>query len=194
MRRDWPSWATAAPEPGAPAGWSIAPRRPAVTGPQPDPSAAFPPGSLPAFLALCAGQWMALRSQFSPERLPGEDADDDAWHSSERGELVVSALVATSSGSLGGLAVTSPQGDTSRIDFQADGSLLAWEGAAPLGRWQLWPDGSLELVTEAGGLERRERIWFTKPNLRLRSSVVHSSDGAAAQASFCSEIRRVSPP
>ena len=147
---------------------------------------------------------MGLRSQFSPEHPPGDaaeantdtntDADDDAWHSSERGELAVVFLEAIGAGSLGGLAVTSPLGETSRIGFQADGSLLAWEASTPLGRWQLWSDGSLELVTQAAGRERRERIWFTKPNLRLRSSVVHGSDGGAAEASFCSEIRRVSPP
>lgn len=49
-------------------------------------------------------------------------------------------------------------------------------------------------MTQAAELERRERIWFTKPNLRLRSSVEHGAGGSAAQASFCSEIRRVSRP
>ena len=35
----------------------------------------------------------------------------------------------------------------------------------------LWPDGSLELTLCAGDTEVTERIWFTKPNLRLRSTV-----------------------
>ena len=173
-----------------------------MTGPipdtaTPDPGPAFPPGSLPAFLALCAGQWMGLRSQFNTSTDPSNadaDADSDAWHSSERGEVVVAFLESESPGHLGSLAVTSPLGTTSRLDFQADGTLLAGEAPDPLGHWQLWPDGSLELVTLAAGLQRRERIWFTKPNLRLRSSVEHGADGAATQASFCSEIRRVSRP
>ena len=139
---------------------------------------------------------MGLRSQFNTSAAPEEantDADD-AWHSSDRGELTVVVLEADCPGSLGQLAVTSPLGDTSRLGFQSDGTLLDGVASAPLGRWQLWPDGSLELVTLAAGQERRERIWFTKPNLRLRSSVEHGADGAASQASFCSEIRRVSRP
>jgi hypothetical protein len=40
----------------------------------------------------------------------------------------------------------------------------------------------------------RERIWFTKPNLRLRSSVENHADGRPGRASFSSEIRRVSRP
>jgi hypothetical protein len=40
----------------------------------------------------------------------------------------------------------------------------------------------------------RERIWFTKPNLRLRSTVEHRADGTPGRASFSSEIRRISRP
>ncbi|WP_255087432.1 MULTISPECIES: phycobiliprotein lyase [unclassified Synechococcus] len=163
-----------------------------IPAPTPAPTQAFPPESLPAFLALCAGQWMGLRSRFSTSSAPGED--DDAWHSSDRGDVTVVFLEAITPGSLGELMVTSPLGHTSRLGFQADGTVLDGEASAPLGRWQLWPDGSLELVTQAAELERRERIWFTKPNLRLRSSVEHGAGGSAAQASFCSEIRRVSRP
>ena len=143
---------------------------------------------------------MGLRSQFNTSAAPDKadtnpDTDaGDAWHSSDRGELTVVVLEADSPGSLGQLAVTSPLGETSRLGFQSDGTLLDGAASALLGRWQLWPDGSLELVTLAAGLERRERIWFTKPNLRLRSSVEHGADGTATQASFCSEIRRVSRP
>jgi hypothetical protein len=40
----------------------------------------------------------------------------------------------------------------------------------------------------------QERIWFTKANLRLRSSVEHHPDGSPGRASFSSEIRRLSRP
>jgi hypothetical protein len=40
----------------------------------------------------------------------------------------------------------------------------------------------------------KERIWFTKPNLRLRSSVEQRGDGSPGRASFSSEIRRLSRP
>ena len=39
-----------------------------------------------------------------------------------------------------------------------------------------------------------ERIWFIKPNLRLRSTTAIAMDGTPLQARFCSEIRRVSSP
>jgi hypothetical protein len=39
-----------------------------------------------------------------------------------------------------------------------------------------------------------ERIWFAKPNLRLRSSLAHRADGEPGLASFSTEIRRVSRP
>jgi hypothetical protein len=62
------------------------------------------------------------------------------------------------------------------------------------GTWLLRPDGSLELTLEAETAVVHERIWFTKPNLRLRSSVEHRRDGRPGGASFSSEIRRVAPP
>ncbi len=62
------------------------------------------------------------------------------------------------------------------------------------GRWQLWPDGSLELTVRGPSAIVRERIWFTKPNLRLRSSVEQRPDGSPGRASFSSEIRRVKRP
>ena len=67
-------------------------------------------------------------------------------------------------------------------------------GSSTEGSWQFWPDGSLELVLSKGDAEVRERIWFTKPNLRLRSTVEHRADGSPGRASFNSEIRRVSKP
>ena len=44
----------------------------------------FPPVDAAAFLGLCAGEWMSLRSSFELS-----SGGDDDWHSSERGELVV---------------------------------------------------------------------------------------------------------
>jgi hypothetical protein len=75
--------------------------------------------------------------------------------------------------------------------FAADGSFSAGEQH---GSWALWPDGSLELVSEHNGAELRERIWFNKPNLRLRSTIEQPADGLPGRASFSSEIRRVSKP
>ncbi|NQV10707.1 MAG: phycobiliprotein lyase [Cyanobacteria bacterium] len=179
----------------------------AVTGSPPS----FPPTALPAFLELCAGRWMGLRSQFTtsptPEPAPPDPSssgpgDDDAWHSSEKGDVVVSFEPSSSPATLGSLVVTAPTGTSQRLLFQADGSLSEEDGSAgtqaqaPLlahwiGQWQLWTDGSLELSGERGGRSWKERIWFTKPNLRLRSRVEHNADGSAASATFCSEIRRV---
>ena len=44
---------------------------------------AFPPADPASFLALCAGEWMSLRSSFALSN------GDDDWHTSERGELTV---------------------------------------------------------------------------------------------------------
>jgi len=106
-------------------------------------------------------------------------------------------LAGESEETLGGLSVT-PKGQGGRqLRFHADGHFHSGPQAAEpdqRGTWQLWPDGSLELVQQLGDRERRERIWFTKPNLRLRSTVDHRGDGQPGEASFSSEIRRVSRP
>jgi len=173
---------------------------------QPAGEPAFPPATIEAFLRCCDGEWMSLRSQMSL----GISGDDDSWHSSERGELVVQYLeTAQPSGGPGGIRVA-PKADGTlqsarSLHFDADGrfhtaATPAADGghgghdAGSEGRWTLWPDGSLELVIEAGGGILREKIWFTKPNLRLRSTVENRSDGSPGRASFSSEIRRVSRP
>ncbi len=150
----------------------------------------FPPADLPAFLQCCAGEWMGLRSRFDLEAAGG----DDDWHASERGELVVELLPGRNGGELGGLAVTSQDqpGRRSALYFSADGRFQGEAG--PGGHWTLWPDGSLELVVETEERDLRERIWFTKPNLRLRSTVDQPRGGAPGRASFSSEIRRVRRP
>ena len=155
-------------------------------------SPAFPPDSIEAFLRLCEGEWMNLRSQFDlGDNADGENGDE--WHTSERGELVVTYL-AEGDGP-GGLSV-GPKGTPPRqLLFAGGGSFRSQgPGSSTEGNWQLWPDGSLELVLSQGDAEVRERIWFTKPNLRLRSTVEHRADGSPGRASFSSEIRRVSKP
>ncbi|CAK6689067.1 Chromophore lyase CpcS/CpeS [Cyanobium usitatum str. Tous] len=155
----------------------------------------FPPEQIGAFLRLCAGEWMSLRSKFSlgavmpDDDLDAEDRDD--WHSSERGELVVAFLEPEAAGGAGGLRVGPKDGVSQELQFSADGCFLSGNQA---GNWQLWPDGSLELVITGDGREVRERIWFTKPNLRLRSTVETNAAGSPGRASFSSEIRRVSRP
>ncbi|MFZ9229502.1 MAG: phycobiliprotein lyase [Prochlorococcaceae cyanobacterium] len=164
---------------------------------QPAAVADFPPTCIKTFLRCCDGEWMSLRSQFSL----GMASDDDSWHSSERGELQVHYFEGQDSSAPGGLRV-SPKRDGEvqsprSLHFAADGSFASQADVSSTeaqGRWTLWPDGSLELVSQVGDTELHEKIWFTKPNLRLRSTVEHRTDGSPARASFSSEIRRVSRP
>jgi hypothetical protein len=162
------------------------PSAPAAAG-----TADFPPQEIGAFLRFCAGEWMGLRSRFALGEGAAAVAEGDEWHSSERGELVVAYLEPDSADSPGGLSV-GPKGEAQRkLLFSDNGSFHA---GSEQGSWQLWPDGSLELVLGTDGGEVRERIWFTKPNLRLRSTVENRADGSPGRASFSSEIRRVSRP
>lgn len=196
--------------------------------PMSEPTSAFPPETIGAFLRCCAGEWMSLRSQFSlaasldpaaldladldqataepaslnPAGLKPADAADqepasleEAWHSSERGELVVSFLEPEGSASVGGLRVAAGGKGPAQLHFDHQGGFTASGGEGQSqGSWQLWPDGSLELRLNAGERLVRERIWFTKANLRLRSTVEQGADGLPARASFSSEIRRVGRP
>ena len=190
--------------------------------PMSEPISAFPPETIGAFLRCCAGEWMSLRSQFSlaasldpaaldlgsldlaslepaaPEPAApgeGEAALEEAWHSSERGELVVSFLEPEDSASVGGLRVAAGGKGPAQLHFDHQGGFTASGGEGQSqGSWQLWPDGSLELRISAGERLVRERIWFTKANLRLRSTVEQGADGSPARASFSSEIRRVGRP
>jgi hypothetical protein len=150
----------------------------------------FPPASIEDFLRFCAGEWMSLRSRF----VLGSAADageGDEWHSSERGELVVQFLEPASAGDPGGLSVGPKDQPPRQLVFGADGHFRVGDQQ---GRWTLWPDGSLELVVQQSNGELRERIWFNKPNLRLRSTIEQPADGTPGRASFSSEIRRVSRP
>ncbi|MCP9943080.1 phycobiliprotein lyase [Cyanobium sp. ATX 6E8] len=153
-------------------------------------AAPFPPQEIGAFLRFCAGEWMGLRSRFALDAgLEGENGDE--WHSSERGELLVAYLEPETADAPGGLQVGPKDGTAQELQFSADGS---FRNGDQQGRWQLWPDGSLELSLSSGNAEVRERIWFTKPNLRLRSTVESRADGSPGRACFSSEIRRVSRP
>ena len=147
---------------------------------------AFPPEDPGSFLSLCDGEWMSLRSCF--ELAAG---GDDEWHSSERGELTVRCLA--EQGSLGQLQVRAPGGTSSTLTFAADGQLIL-DGDSP-GNWRFWPDGSMELnLSRADGVQVQERIWFTRANLRLRSTTAVDAHGTPMQGSFCTDIRRVSKP
>ena len=154
-------------------------------------TAPFPPEEIGAFLRCCAGEWMGLRSQFALGEVSAGDTDDDGWHTSDRGELMVAFLEPDTPDGPGGLQVGAKDGTAQQLQFSADG---AFRNGAQQGRWQLWPDGSLELSLSSGDAEVRERIWFTKPNLRLRSTVESRADGSPGRASFSSEIRRVRRP
>lgn len=166
---------------------------------------AFPPSDLPAFLRLCEGEWMALRSSLAlaapalaeATAEEGVEAEEETWHRSERGELQIAFLAPRSDGEAGGLEIRPPQRPSRRLRFQAGGAFASESeggGAGFAGVWQLWPDGSLELCLRDAEREIRERLWFTQPNLRLRSSVEQRADGSPARASFSSEIRRVRRP
>ena len=147
---------------------------------------AFPPEDPGSFLSLCDGEWMSLRSCF--ELAAG---GDDDWHSSERGELTVRCDAAE--GALGQLQVQAPGGSSSTLTFAVDGQLIL-DGDAQ-GNWRFWPDGSMELnLSRADGVQVQERIWFTRVNLRLRSTTAVDAQGMPVQGSFCTDIRRVSKP
>jgi hypothetical protein len=153
----------------------------------------FPPSSLEAFLISCAGEWIALRSQFD---LLDAAVEDDAWHDSERGEMKVDYLAPSSHDAPGGLRVTAPNGTVTTLTLLADGQALfaPSERETTAGTWTFWPDGSLELGRPADDGQVSERIWFAKPNLRLRSSIAQRLDGEPGRASFSTEIRRISRP
>ena len=171
--------------------------------PMSEPISAFPPETIGAFLRCCAGEWMSLRSQFSlADSLDPADAAaqepaslEEAWHSSERGELVVAFLEPEDNASVGGLLVAAGGKGPAQLHFDHQGGFTASGGEGQSqGSWQMWPDGSLELQLNAGERLVRERIWFTKANLRLRSTVEQGADGLPARASVSSEIRRVGRP
>ncbi|MFM7264656.1 MAG: phycobiliprotein lyase, partial [Cyanobium sp.] len=147
---------------------------------------AFPPHDLTGFLRLCAGEWLALRSSLTLEAPEPEDGsrsegEEESWHRSERGELQMQYLDPQASGEPGGLEIRPPEGPSRRLHFSAGGTYSSEEASGtpgPGGQWQLWPNGSLELSQRDGQREIRERLWFTQPNLRLRTNVESRADGS----------------
>ena len=59
------------------------------------------------------------------------------------------------------------------------------------GACQLSNYGSLALEIKEPTRIVKERIWYSKPNLRLRCTLEQFLDGQPGRASFSSEIRRV---
>lgn len=157
---------------------------PGVAGDAAEPAADRPADGLPDFAALLR------QARAEVEEVPSEEA----WHRSERAELQVAFLAPQQAGEPGGLRVTPPAGPSRELHFRLDGSFASTPDAPGEGRWQLWPDGSVELTVEVPGRLLRERIWFTQPNLRLRSSVEQLDAGQPGRARFSSEIRRVRKP
>jgi hypothetical protein len=150
----------------------------------------FPPSDPATLLALCAGEWLSLRSRFELCQPQGDD--DSTWHASERGELRQTWTAAEAGGDLLGLLVSrAPDGTVARLVFQRDGGLLADGGVQ--GQWLLEGEGRLQLSHGAGGVDHHETIWFAKPNLRLRSLLARQGDVLLA-AGFCSDVRRVTRP
>lgn len=77
------------------------------------------------------------------------------------------------------------------MEFLADHTVLI--NTVP-GRWELRGDGSLDLEVNEESRTVKERIWFSKPNLRLRCTLEEFRNGGPGRASFSSEIRRVQRP
>lgn len=161
---------------------------------------AFPPEDIRGFLQLCAGEWLSLRSVLETETPEGTGSPHgtgelldaaQGWHHADRGELTVAFLEAEEPGECGGLDVGLPTGSSVRLVFRGDGSVVL---AGDSGRWLLASDGTLELSLEKDGGVVKERIWFSKPNLRLRCTLEQARDGSPGRASFSSEIRRVRAP
>lgn len=168
--------------------------------------------SLRSRFALGVGALAAEPPAADPNQMGDGPQDGEAWHSSERGELSIAYLNPDQDGEPGGLGVSTKNtpGQRTLVIFSSDGYFRSGDGlgsgepangsasqakaGSQQGQWTLWPDGSLELVISTPSGELSEKIWFTKPNLRLRSTVETRADGAPGRASFCSEIRRVSRP
>ena len=147
-------------------------------------NASFPPADAAALLALCAGEWLSLRSSCNPEA--------DADPGSEKGELRVEWLAANQGeGGLGNWQLQAPDGSISQLRFGADGDFEASGGRR--GHWQMLAGGQLQLEYQQGELKLQESIWFSKPNLRLRS-LLQWQNGELCGARFWSEIRRLSKP
>lgn len=82
------------------------------------------------------------------------------------------------------------------VDHPTKGRLLREQGYAEtvpaVGYYQLVEDGSFILTTQYERASAEEKIWFATPNLRLRVSLIKTSNGqGVTTASFSSEIRQI---
>lgn len=161
----------------------------------------FPPEDISGFLQLNAGDWLSLRSLLDPEMAvamlgPSQSARKNSdlsqpWHESERAELHVAFLEPETETGCGGLEIQKTDHSKVRLIFHRGGTVAI---NALLGQWHLGEDGSLELAVLDDQRSLKERIWFRKPNLRLRCTLEQFADGQPGRASFSSEIRRVRRP
>ncbi|MDY6803686.1 MAG: phycobiliprotein lyase [Cyanobacteriota bacterium] len=79
-------------------------------------------------------------------------------------------------------------------DSPKSGRLLRDQGYAEtipaIGKYQIGEDGTFVLLTEYDNAAAEEKIWFVTPNLRMRVSLIKTSQGTGVvTASFSSEIR-----
>ena len=150
------------------------------------PITSFPPKDLAGFLDLCAGSWMSLRSHFE---LGNSDA---GWHRSQHDYIDVKRIAESAERCLGGIALKPPKGLEQELYLLADGHFNLRGARQANGVWN-FRSGNLELsiCRDDGGL-LTEWISFTKPNLRLRSTMATTAAGLPERASFASEIRRIS--
>ncbi|MFM7464489.1 MAG: phycobiliprotein lyase [Cyanobium sp.] len=161
----------------------------------------FPPEDICSFLQLSAGDWLGLRSLLEAEdeassmgELPlgGEESEpSQPWHASERAEVHMALVQPTSEMDWGGLEIFLTNQPNVTLIFHKTGTVAI---NAVLGNWNLGEDGSLVLTVEEENRRLEERIWFRKPNLRLRCTLEQFADGRPGRASFSSEIRRVQKP
>ena len=142
----------------------------------------FQPGSAAELLALCAGEWMCLRSKYMPA------GGDEDWQQSERADLQWSWLASTEPDQLGTLQFQAKGETPQKLQFFSDGKLKTATGDHA--SWKLRA-GQMELSQQIGEQRLEETISFSKPNLRLRNVLIWHGDQLIA-AQFCSEIRRVS--
>ncbi len=79
-------------------------------------------------------------------------------------------------------------------DNPSRGKLLRDTGYAEtipaIAHYEILPDGTFVLTTKYDRASAEEKIWFVNPNLRLRVSMIKTSEGrGVTTASFSSEIR-----
>ena len=161
----------------------------------------FPPEDICGFLQLNAGDWLTLRSLLEPEgggsrageEKQGQEGSEPSqpWHLSERVELRVLLLEPETEAEWGGLEICGANQANVRLIFHKAGTVAINDLE---GHWNLGDEGILELTVEEEDRRLKERIWFRKPNLRLRSTLEQFADGRPGRASFSSEIRRVQRP